>query len=250
MQKFYLHTVTYDTSGGTYPALTADESAATASRAANFSTHRQADDTIGTSQFGEAIASLAQTTQQRIPWSRFWTAPLAAQTITAGNWQASVGLQGGNSNAVPGIAVCIGAWRPSTGALVGLIYDGPATPTILGSTASTSEAVKASTTLAGSSRAVLAGDVLFFEFWLVATQTMATAYTDTFFYDGTTEGSATSCAAYVAAPADLAMEAAPAGAAGVQPMHPTRQAVQRAATRCVGRSWRKRRSGLVVPAYV
>ena len=61
--------------------------------------------------------------------------------------------------------------------------------------------------IAGSTTAVTLqdGDILVFEAWDSCTQGMSTAYTDTYYYDGTTEDSTTTNAAYLLAPVDLAL---------------------------------------------
>jgi len=52
---------------------------------------------------------------------------------------------------------------------------------------------------------ILDGDILVFEVSTTFTQGMATAYTDSFSYDGTTEASTTTCASFVTPPAALTL---------------------------------------------
>lgn len=93
-------------------------------------------------------------------------------------------------------------WRPSTSAVVGFIYD---SDTALGVEWATTEDGQVLSP-AGASLAVLAGDVLVIEFWRHATQAMAAVYTQTLFFDGTTDvvdATTADAASYLESPAVL-----------------------------------------------
>jgi len=101
-------------------------------------------------------------------------------------------------------------WRPSTGATVATLLDNPA----LGATTSTSSETNiSSTTPTITGVAVNNGDILVLELWAQNTQLFATSATDTIYYDGTTEGSTTSNAAFLQVPGLITFSSG-AGAAG------------------------------------
>jgi hypothetical protein len=134
----------------------------------------------------------------------------------------------------------LGVWSPGTGALVGNIADwvGLAQRVNLNSTTEIDATLTNSSFV--SSRTASDGDVLVLEVWRDnIAQSMSTAYSNTIFYDGTTEGSATTNAAYLLFANDVAMS----GAAAHIPPHTrqVRQAIQR------GASYMKDHSGLWVP---
>jgi hypothetical protein len=155
----------------------------------------------------DTISAVAQTslayltdnvaTNQKQPLLRFLSDPIAAQTIQAVTFGVSLATSQSNANSnfevIPGV---LGVWRPTTGALVGYLYDfgaagGTATGTI--ETTQSSQATASSVTSQD-------GDILVLELWRNATvQSMATSYTNTIFYDGTTEASATDNAATLSA---------------------------------------------------
>ena len=200
MQKFYFHDAATGNTG-TLPA--GEHSASTASvTATGANTQRSMDDTIGVSQTSIALTTLANTSAQPCLFRMFESLPLAAQTIAAGNWQLSLAGSEANANSNLHFTACVYAWRPGTGAVVGsLIFDLAAAST---GEPGTSEAALSDTTISGGSVTVSAGDILICEIWRDATvQGNATARVNTFFYDGTTEASAASNAAFLLAPADI-----------------------------------------------
>lgn len=203
-QKFYLHNATSGVSG-TLP--TATQSGTTANvTATGFSTPRAMDGTIGTSQTSASLTTLASTSQQFNAYRIFCSSPLAAQTVTAsGLWTLQLGLSQSNTSSAYAVGAYLYFWRPSTGAVVVKIS------TVLG--AWTSSPGTTETNESGNpnvswvqTAACSAGDILVCELWSQQTQSMATAYTNTAFYDGTTEGSATSNAAYINAPVDIPLQ--------------------------------------------
>jgi hypothetical protein len=204
--KLYFHDVaTPDT--GTLPGATTLSATTPNVTAATAGTNRDMDQTIGTAQASSALTTLAQTGLQKNWFRRFLSRPLAAQTLPTGTWS----IQGGasesstNSNVLPWGAV-LSVWRPSTGAVVATLLDN----TTLGSVEpGTTETNISSTTGSISGIAVSAGDVLVLELWAQNTQGNATARTNTIYYDGTTEGSTASNAAFLQAPGGISFSAAP-----------------------------------------
>jgi hypothetical protein len=127
---------------------------------------------------------------------RWVTSPIAAQTIDAQSvWVSIAGsVSNTNSGFYAGYPV-VGLWRPGSGTLVGLLVDDPVTQvTNFSSTSELADTINTTST----SIVALDGDILVVELWRSAgPQSMSTSYTNTFFYDGTVEDSATDNAAYL-----------------------------------------------------
>lgn len=197
--KFYMHNAT-STDTGTLPTgFGLVNGTASAVNVSGADTNRVADTTIGASQASGVLTTLANTSSQTSLIRRFLSAPLAAQTIAqqAVDSSAAWAESSLNSDFQPTAAVTL--WRPGTGAVVGLVkswsWGEPGT--------AEAWAVEAS---GGNSSAqtALDGDILVFEFYRGSgVQGMATAYTNSFFYDGTTEGSSTTAASFVTFPNTL-----------------------------------------------
>src|SRR5262252_2597197 len=201
----YLH-LTSAVNKGTLPANNADISAKAAYVTPGASNgtattpllaNHTLDTNLGTAQQVQTYTTFAGTVAQQQPLIRFVSMPLAAQTIGG-----TIGFYGASSasNAASAFSVtwCLGVWRPSTGVLVGMLYDG----VNLGQGTAT---VGSSETTFGMSGVVPAsvpmqdGDVLVLEVWRNNNaQTMATSYTNSFFFDGNTIGSSSNCSAYLA----------------------------------------------------
>lgn len=150
----------------------------------------------GAAQTSKALDALAQTAHQDNYLARFTSAPLAAQTIAAQTWTLALAVSEANTNANSFIIASIYVWRPSTQAVVGFIYD---SDTALGAEWSTTEAGRV-VTVSGSAVTTVADDVLVFECWRHAAQGMAVAYTQTVYFDGTTdvvEGTSADAASYI-----------------------------------------------------
>lgn len=227
--KFYLHNAT-TTDFGTLPAAGVSASTVSASAGTTISlVNKSMDATIGTAQASLAKTTLATTTAQKVPIGRWLSAPLAAQTIAA--QLVNLGIAGSESstNSAFGTKTEIVVWRPSTGARVGEVFLGGTFAT--GVFSATTEASTLTQSSGNSSSIVLQDDdILIVEVWRnLAVQTMATAYTNTIFFDGTTEGSATTNAAYVLFANDVALSAA-AAAARKDPLYARRGAILRAST--------------------
>ena len=198
--KFYFHDATTGNTG-TLPA--GKHSASTPSvTATGANTQRSMDGTKGTTQTSSALTTLASTSAQPCLFRMFESTPLQAQTISAGNWQLSMAGSEANANANLHFTACVYVWRPSTGAVVGsLIFDLAAASTI---EPSTSETAVTDATISGGSVTALSGDILVCEIWRDTTvQGNAIARVNTFFYDGTTEASASTNAAFLQAPANV-----------------------------------------------
>lgn len=204
-QQWYLHAAANAVSG-TMP--TAKQSAATPTDGVTAITNRfSATKTKGTSQTSITKASSAVTTAQKNFFVTIFIvqSPLAAQTFGAGNWFISSSVSESNSNANFGWSCCVYVWRPTGGTLVGRIIDAANSGTAIGGALTATGETFRSNFVAGSNVTCAAGDILVIEFWEVSTQGMATSYTDTIFYDGTTETSTTSSATYFLAPNPVAM---------------------------------------------
>lgn len=187
--KFYFHAASAAVSG-TLPSSTVSATSPTQTVSG---TNRAMNPTIGTSQTSFALTTLANTSAQPSLLGRFISAPIEAQTIGANGPTVQIGASLSSTNSNFHFSHSTVVWRPSTGAVVGRIYDlGPGT-----SVTTTSEA-NYSIADTGGTITAQDGDVLITELWRDATvQSMSTAYTNTAFYDGTTESSTTSNAAYI-----------------------------------------------------
>jgi hypothetical protein len=195
--KFYFHDAA-SPNLGTLPGAGTTSAVTPSVTAAGAGTNRDMDQTIGTAQANAALDTLAVTTLQRNWFRRFLSRPLAAQTLPTGAWtlQAAASEAAGASNMLVWGAV-IKVWRPSTGTVVATLLDNPQLGATEPGTAQTNIST-ATGSIAGV--AVNDGDVLMVELWSQNTQTSAQARTNTIFYDGTTEGSTTSNAAFLQAP--------------------------------------------------
>jgi hypothetical protein len=159
-----------------------------------------------------AYTTAAVTTNQRQPLLRWVSPPLAAQTIAAQNLSLDLGESCSNTASVFGVGFVVAVWRPSTGAVVGRVFDQPTAG--FTSTTATASQTRISNTVASANTTpvtVQAGDVLIIEAWRTAqVQSMGTSYTNTIFYDGTTEGSSSNVAAFISFTNDVALQTLPA----------------------------------------
>ncbi|MGQ0579354.1 MAG: DUF6701 domain-containing protein [Betaproteobacteria bacterium] len=171
--------------------------------AAGAGTNRDMNQTIGATQVSQAISTAAITTTQQNWFRRFLSRPLAAQTLPTGVWQ----IQGGASESATGSnmlvwGAVIKVWRPSTGTVVATLLDDPVLGTVEPGTTETNVS-KLTASINGV--AVNDGDILVAELW-AQNCCSATVSTNTIFYDGTTEGSTTSNAAFLQAPAAITFQ--------------------------------------------
>src|SRR5215831_17690509 len=176
---------------GTLPGAATQSTTAPGVTASGASTNKTMNGTKGTAQVAPTLTSLASTSRQNNWFRRFISPALAAQTVPAGTtslWNIWIGASASNSSGGWSCTRgCIYVWRPSTGALVGKIMDLP-TSTGTPSAVSTSEVIAAAGAFNGTADVVCQdGDVLVCEVWGGGTQGMATAYTWTLGYDGTTD---------------------------------------------------------------
>lgn len=196
ISKFYLHdAATAD--AGTLPGATTVSLTSPTQTATEASTNRSMDAAIGPGQTSQAVSTTATKSTQGSWYRRFLSAPIAAQTFANNaSYTYQVGYSQSNTNsAINSGNLCLAVWRPSTGAVVGRIYDS-VNSTAGGNTTNTTQQVGG---LGFSGAAVTSqdGDILVLEVWTANAQSMATSYTNTVFYDGTTESSTTNEAAFI-----------------------------------------------------
>jgi hypothetical protein len=174
---------------GTYPSGEQSSAAPTWS-ATGATTLRMMDPVAGKAQTSIAGTSSASTSAQNGFIGMWVSRPLSgSQTVGGGTLTINVADAESNTSANFFVnSANIYVWRPSTGAKVGTLTDAIGG----GITGSSTEATAASTeqvstfTLSTSSVSALDGDVVVVELWASFTQAMATAYTCTTYYDGTT----------------------------------------------------------------
>jgi hypothetical protein len=208
-QRFYLHAAT-TTDTGTLPGAAVSISATTPTKIAS-GVNRDMNDTGGVLQTSVVLTTNANVNPQPSMIARWLSKPIAAQTI---NTVVNIGVSGAHaeSNLLSNFEsiFVLGVWRPGTGALVGRIFD-QAGRLVEPGTAAVEEWEDGSVS-AGFQTAVTSqlGDVLVLEWWRADTvQGMATGYTNTAFFDGTIEGSATTAAAFVDVGQEITMAAVP-----------------------------------------
>jgi hypothetical protein len=201
ISKFYLHDAATSNTG-TMPGAGTPFFNDSTGDATGARTARAANDTIGALQTSSLITATANTSLQNWGHRRFVSAPLAAHTFAAadGNWTFSFAAAESNTNHNSSITISLSTWRPSTGLIVssGLFSSGAS----LSSTSETVHSVSVSTL---GTTSIIDGDILIIEITDRFTQSMSSAYTSTFYYDGTTEASATSCASFVTPPSALTL---------------------------------------------
>jgi len=201
------------------------------------------DTSIGVSQTSLVLTNNATTSPQSSLIGRWCSAPIAAQTLggwASGNFGLGLGVAESNTASllIAGVTGLV-VWRPSTGAVIGRIYNGISQGTASG-TCSFGVSSTTETWLAfpgtgfssnGGSATAQDNDILIVEVWRIdaSGQTMATAYTNTIWFDGTTEGSSSSAASYIVMPENIVFMGA-AAALQSKPVVAS-QAVMRAATR-------------------
>lgn len=188
MTRYYFHAA----SSGLSNLPTAEQSSLTITKSVDAQTvNRTMTETIGTSQTSLVLTSNATTSIQTYYFTRFVGPALSGVTqIDANTWTWNYAMKESNTSANfpcsavnQPIHITAYVWRPGTGK-VGNILDGNTTT----GTREVSAAVEQSleTTFSGSLvSSVSNGDVICFEIILEITQASATAYTDTFYYDGT-----------------------------------------------------------------
>jgi hypothetical protein len=243
-QKMYYHDAV-TTVGGTLPGATDLETNVPEFTASGASTNRTMNNTVGSSQVTATTGAQSFGTGSTQCWfRRFISEPLNAQSIGAGTWTMSgAGREtSANANQFMGVGGCW-LWRPSTGAIITTIF------TISGSSTSTepgtTQTAVVGTCTGGAAATALAGDVLVYELWSSGAPSMSGTYTIDVFYDGTTEASTTSCAAFLQAPAAISFQdpVVPSG----PPRQKRRRAWQHLMRMAGGEGCERRRSGILVP---
>lgn len=235
ISKFYLHNAT---SPNTATMPSAEIINVISGDATGARTARDATGTIGTLQTSSLVTATADQNLQSWGHRRFVSRPLATQTYdNSGTWTFSYARDESNLLHNQQVTCVLSIWRPSLASTIpsSLQFS------LVGTEPTVAATVQAESVTfapgAGGAWPIVDGDVLHIEFFTQFTQGMSVAYTEDFFYDGTTEASTTSCASFVLAPLPMTLLA---------PTPPRRsaiagQAVNRAAT------WMKRHSGIVVP---
>lgn len=157
---------------------------------------------------GAAVASvaglsLASTSHQDNFFTSFSSPPLAAGEYGGGTWNYQISCSEASAVANSFFAFSIYVFRPSTASIVGFIYD---SDTALGTEwALTQEWRTGSFTGAGVT--AQNGDILVVEVWRHATQDKGSAVTQTIYYDGTIDSTATisepDAASWVQAPQEI-----------------------------------------------
>lgn len=191
MTKLYFHATASGISG-TLPS--SEQSTLTAVTSVDAQTvNRSMNTRIGTAQTSIALTSNATVSAQDYYFTKFVSDTLSGiSSITAQTWNYAFAATESNASAnypVSGgpaaVYINVYVWRPSTGAKVGTILDGN-TSAFVGE-ATSGEASHFGTFSGSLVSSVSDGDVIICEIWFRITQAAATAYTDTFYFDGTTE---------------------------------------------------------------
>lgn len=209
-QKFYLRNVLADnapTAGETSTALPVDTLGA--NNASGTDETRSLLSAIGSAQTSLSKNSDNTTSARDNYLARFTSVGLSAGTYGSGTWTVALALNEENVQANSFLNCSIYFWRPSNNSVVGYVYD---SHTNIGSEWANAETGEVNN-ITGSNVTIQDNDVLVIEIWRHATQGMTTAYTQTVYFDGTTDptdGTATSDAAsYINAPADIPEYVAP-----------------------------------------
>lgn len=189
--KLYLHDAVASLGTGTLPGSATVSASTPTVTGLGATTNRSMDLVIGGGQASLEVSTSATKATQTDWIAKFVSRPLASQTIAAQVIRVSYAGSESNTNSNYNGGACLAVWRPSTGALVGRIFDvttahssqDPSQP------GNTSENSSFMTFAASQTSAVTAaaGDVLVLEVWNNQAQSMATSYTNTFFYDGSAE---------------------------------------------------------------
>ncbi len=189
--NFYFHDATA-TVVGTAPGSTTLSASTPTVTATGASTNRAMNGTIGVAQTS-VVGTCNATTSAQSQWLRRYVSP----PLVGGTMQSTAtptifaGAAESNTNSNFSVTQVLAIWRPTTGAIVGRLCDLSGTGAV---STTTEAAINWGPTL--STLTWLDGDLLVAEIWRASTaQSMSTAYTNTFFYDGTSATSATSNAA-------------------------------------------------------
>ena len=200
ISKFYFHAAANTLSGtllNTGSTVSATNPTAAGTKYVTANMGLSMNEEIGILQTSSTFNTDASTASQSTVMARFYSRPIAAQTIGSQTITVQIGQAEANLNSNFQFTWSLAVWRPSTGSLVGRIWDKVSLATEA-TAAGTQENVSLGT--GGTSTSVTSQDqdVLVLEIWRGnVAQGMATAYSNTIYYDGTTEGSTTTNAAYL-----------------------------------------------------
>ncbi len=161
--------------------------------------------TIGLSEQQVTFDSLTQTARQDAFVARFVTeVSLNAQTINPAIWRLAACFSENSANANAFLALSLYVWRPGSNVVVGYVYD---SATQLGDEWALTETGQI-ITFTGATVTASAGDVLVLEVWEDATQAVASRYTLSLYFSGTTPvvaGSTTDAGSYLEVPQTLSL---------------------------------------------
>lgn len=236
--KFYLHDRTAPNDpGGTLPGATNVAGLTITVTATGASTNRHMAPDIGAAQTSSALTTSGVTTAQT-NWFRRWISDqLAAQSIPSQTVTCSLGASESNANSdmFEGGKWYLALYRPQTASVVTVLCSA----TLMTEPGTTQTSIP--DTEVSTAATAAAGDILVLEVFSTQNQAMATAYTNTIFYDGTTELSISNIASYVGFTTDVVLQTLQ------QDMGFASTAVLMGGLR---RAWHRRRSGIFVPEYV
>jgi len=169
--------------------------------------------TAGTSPASVVLTSTADTGAHNYYITKFVSQPLYETSISANTWTYAFAAKESSTSANFPVtsnnkSVWVNAyvWRPSNSSKIGTILDGTTAATVDEGAAATE--VYHIVTFSGSAVSSMQdGDVIILEVWFQITQGAATAFTDTFYYDGTTvsaeNATVTTPASYLETPENL-----------------------------------------------
>jgi hypothetical protein len=236
--KLYLRDFTVDNPGGTLPGGTNIAGLTINVTATGASTNRAMTEGTGAGQTSAALTTAAQSTAQTNWFRRWCSRRLAAQSIAAQTITLSFAASesAAQSDMFENGRWFLALWRPSTGAIVTTMINDTAliTEPGTGQTAISKGLTSTAATAQG-------GDILVLELFSAQSQSNATARTNTIFYDGVTEASATDCASFIQFATDVVQ------------MQTHQQPVNYASTavlmKGLRRAWHRRPSGIFLPDY-
>lgn len=184
--RFYLHAAA-SAVGGTLPSSKRSTMTATSTFDA-YSVNRVMDTSVGAAQT-DITATKTNAGTPRMYMTRFISPNIDQTSIAANTWTMNIAAwassslpyypASGSSGYIP---ACLYVWRPSTGAVVGNIFDGLSATGTANTGSSTEKSNKV--TYTGSTLAITGGDCLVLEGWTATAST--TSYTWHYAFDGTT----------------------------------------------------------------
>ena len=169
--------------------------------------------TIGTTQNSIDCATNASTSAQVSYFTRFVTRTFSNTSISANTWNYHFAVEEDNVNANfpcsgsgKSITICVYVWNPTTQTKVGNVLDGSTNTDYTEPSSSATETAMSGTFAGAAVNSIPSGCVLVYEAVFQITQNNATARTITFYYDGNTEDSTSSNAAYIETPQTITFQ--------------------------------------------